>query len=538
MDWKVKLMFKALVRTRMAALGAWLSRSSRSSKRSSKLKILGICLLMAYAYFAFMFMLAAYFGEIAKPLYNAGIGWLYFTLFGLTAFSLMFIGSIFAVKTHLYEATDNELLLSLPIPPKYILASRMIVLVAFNFIFEIIAAIPAIVMWVRVAPFPLASTFSFAAVFLALPFFAMAVSGLLGWLIALFTRKIRGKSFMTVLFSIAFLFLYFFFFSKANTYIQKLVVNGKEIAGSLGAVAPLYWLGNSIAAPNPLHLIISLAVMLIPFFLMYYILSATFINIATANHGFAKIKYKHKSMHMSSQSSALLRREMKHFLSSPGYILNAGLGVLFILAAAIALIIKKADLLLFIDQLGLELNEVSAFLTLGICLLASTILFTAPSISLEGKTLWILKSLPVRPEDVLNAKLNLHRCMSLPAVFAVSIVSAVILSIPVRLSLPLIVSPLLFVNLSAQIGLICNINHPNFDWVNETQVVKQSLSVILSMLISGAAVLIPGAVYFLLSGKINTELVLYAYAALLATASAFCGKWLNTKGAEKFDELA
>ncbi|NLH00600.1 MAG: hypothetical protein GX488_01650, partial [Clostridiales bacterium] len=524
--------------TRMAALGAWLSRSSRSSNRSSKLKILGICLLMAYAYFAFMFMLAAYFGEIAKPLYNAGIGWLYFTLFGLTAFSLMFIGSIFAVKTHLYEATDNELLLALPIPPKYILASRMIVLVAFNFIFEIIAAIPAIVMWVRVAPFPVASSFSFAAVFLALPFFSMAVSGLLGWLIALFTRKIRGKSFLTVLFYIAFLFLYFFLFSKANTYIQKLVANGKEIAGSLGAVAPLYWLGNSIANPNILQLASSLAVMLIPFFLMYYILSATFINIATANRGFAKNKYKHKSMHMSSQSSALLRREMKHFLSSPGYILNAGLGVLFILAAAIALIIKKADLLLFIGQLGLELNEVSTFLTLGICLLASTILFTAPSVSLEGKTLWILKSLPVRTKDVLNAKLNLHRCMSLPAVFAVSIVSAVILSVPVRLSLPLIAAPFLFVNLSAQIGLICNINHPNFDWVNETQVVKQSLSVILSMLISGAAVLIPGAVYFLLSRKINTELFLYAYTALLAAASAFCGKWLNTKGAEKFDELA
>lgn len=43
----------------------------------------------------------------------------------------------------------------------------------------------------------------------------------------------------------------------------------------------------------------------------------------------------------------------------------------------------------------------------------------APSISLEGKNLWLLQSLPVKPWQALRAKLSVQLLLtSIPALFA------------------------------------------------------------------------------------------------------------------------
>ena len=61
------------------------------------------------------------------------------------------------------------------------------------------------------------------------------------------------------------------------------------------------------------------------------------------------------------------------------------------------------------------------------CLMASTNYITAPSISLEGRTLWILRSLPVSAWDVLVSKLMLHLLVTeIGAVFFGAVVSVVL----------------------------------------------------------------------------------------------------------------
>lgn len=539
-NWKVKEMFKALLKTRLAALTAWLffRNGAKAKNGSSKLKLVGFALLMLYACFAFMMMFGVYFEQIAKPFFEVGIGWLYFTLFIMTAFAMMFIGSVFVVKSQLYEAKDNDLLLSLPIPPRLILASRMVMLMILNFVFELLVAAPAFVMWVRAVPVTAMQVVFFLLILLALPFLSMALSGLFGWLLALSTGRLRNKSLMTVVFSLIFLGLYFFFFSRANVYIQQLVTNGKAIAGSLGSVAPLFWVGNAVAETNAVQLILSLLIMLLPFFLMYCVLSATFISVATAKRGAAKVKYEERAMHSSTLSSALFRRELKRLLSSPVYIMNAGLGVLFTVVAAVALVIKKSAILAIAAQMGFGGQLASTVAVFGICLLSCTVLFTAPSISLEGKSLWIVKSLPVATNDVLKAKLHLHIYVTVPAIVLAS-AAAVYVLIPSILNIvAIIAAPVLFVMLTANIGLICNLKSPKFDWVNETQVIKQSMSVMLAMLFSFLIVAVPGALYFIVLGaNFSATLFLLAYTLLLGIGWLISNTWIKTKGVNIFEGL-
>ncbi|MDR1131738.1 MAG: hypothetical protein LBL15_04905, partial [Oscillospiraceae bacterium] len=146
-------MFRALLRTQLAAFGAQLFQSvANRTKKASPLKMIGLALLVLYACFAFIMMFGLYFSQLAKPLFEMGIAWLYFALFAMAASALMFTGSVFIVKSQLYEAKDNDLLLAMPIPPRLILASRMTLLLLVNFIFELLIAIPALVMWLRAAP--------------------------------------------------------------------------------------------------------------------------------------------------------------------------------------------------------------------------------------------------------------------------------------------------------------------------------------------------------------------------------------------------
>lgn len=75
--------------------------------------------------------------------------------------------------------------------------------------------------------------------------------------------------------------------------------------------------------------------------------------------------------------------------------LNCGLGIVFILFAAVMLLVKKGTvdslLMMFI---GYE-DRIALVATAAICMITTMNDMAAPSVSLEGKNIWILQVLPV-----------------------------------------------------------------------------------------------------------------------------------------------
>jgi ABC-2 type transport system permease protein len=64
-------------------------------------------------------MFASLFYSIGKLFGGTELEWFYFALAGIISFALSFVGSVFATQTQIYDARDNELLLSMPVPVKY-----------------------------------------------------------------------------------------------------------------------------------------------------------------------------------------------------------------------------------------------------------------------------------------------------------------------------------------------------------------------------------------------------------------------------------
>ena len=373
---------------------------------------------------------------------------------------------------------------------------------------------------------------------LALPLFSLAVSCLFAWLVSLITSRMRNTTAITTALSVVFMLAYFLFCFRMNSYVTQLAANGAVIADALGAAAPLVWLGRAAADGSLADLGLTLLWTLLPFALAYVLLNRSFIRIVTTRRGQIKVQYEKKAMRTSSQNAALYRRELARLTSSSGYMLNAGLGLVFELVLAVLAIVKRQELLAALTAIP-DLREAAAPILLLACMMVSgMVFFTASSVSLEGKYYWIVRSMPVKSEKILQAKLNLSNSLSAGPALLMMLAAALALQLPAAETVLLLACQLLFVLLTANVGLVEDLRHCNLDWINETQAAKQGAGVLLSMLLNFGFVVAVGALYFfLLTNLMPTAAFLGLMLALLAILYALTARWIKTRGAKRFETL-
>ena len=112
------------------------------------------------------------------------------------------------------------------------------------------------------------------------------------------------------------------------------------------------------------------------------------------------------------------------------------------------------------------------------------------------------------------------------------------LRLPAAETALLLACQLLFVLLTANVGLMEDLRHCNLDWINETQAAKQGAGVLLSMLLDFGFVVAVGALYFfLLAELMPTTAFLGLILALMAILYALTARWLMTRGVKRFETL-
>ncbi len=538
-------MIKLLLRARLSALFHVTFAPSKKKKAGSapqtvsRGKIALVIILFAYLAAVFIGMFFAAFFGLSMMYLGTANEWVYFSMFALLSFALICLGSTFTAKSEIFEAKDNELLLSMPIRPRDILASRMLSLLVFNFIMECIVAIPAAGVWVVLGKPSFLGVAAFLLAFFSIPFFGLAVSSLLAWGISMITAKMPKKTLATVVFTLLFFVLYFYFVSNAETFFAAFAENGALIAELMGGFLPLYWMGSAIANGNLLHILLSTLIYLVPFVLVYVILSYSFIKIVTTKSGSKKKQAaKTAQARATSVPRALLGREFSRLLGSATYILNSGVSIPLTLIAAVFVAIQGDSLLVSFAEIPVPniVDLFGAILTVGLCMLTSMGFFTAASISLEGKTLWQLRSLPVTGQDVLRAKLMMSLCLTVPT----NLIAGTVIAIAFKPSLPVILMLLLLPSLyaiwAANIGLICNLCHPVFDWINEAQAVKQGTAVFLTMLLTTLPIFVLAVIGAVLA-FLTYWLSLIAIAGLMTLGIVLTYRYLMRGGVRRWNAL-
>ncbi len=522
-------------------VNSWLIQNKKTGAQRSKKGMAGLIILYI---FLFGSLGVVFFGvgmTLCQPLSAIGLDWFYFSMMGIISIMLGVFGSVFNTYATLYKAKDNELLLSLPIKPLAILFVRLSGVWMWSLIYEAIVFIPTLlVYWLKVNHGFL-TIVSGLLLLIAISFFVLTLACILGWVVAKISERMKNKSFVTVLVSLVFLGVYYYICFQAQNVLQVILKNASEISEKVkGAVYPLYIMGKMGTGDLLSGLLFILGVAVL-FALVFLVLSKSFIKLATANRGDRKKEYKGEKTRLRKPENALLFKEFKRFVSSSTYMLNCGLGTLLMPITAIAALIKGKDLLNSISILDQEGLDITAFLPLIVCaivcMFASMNDITAPSVSLEGKSLWLVQTLPIKSEAVLSAKLKLHLIITeIPVIFS-AVCLCIALKIDIVMSVIINVVAILFVLLSAAFGLTVNLKSPNLTWTDETVPVKQSFGVLLSMLGLWVFILLLAGLYFLLRNIFTPMVYLILCAAIVGGTAAGLLAWIKVRGAKIFAAL-
>lgn len=514
----------------------------KTNKRRSMVAIIFFVAMMAVIpiFFAALFLALALM--ICEPFASVGLGWFYFTIMSGAAILLGVFGSVFNTYASVYLAKDNDLLLSLPIPVKDVLIARLLGVLTMSFYYSAPATITSAVVYMVLG---LPSALGVIGSLLLVPLVTLIVFMLscgLGYIVAKISQKLKNKGFLSALIMLAFFGLYYLFYFKASEVIQQIVANGETVASGVKVFAyPLYAMGK-VGEGNPIAIVCFTAAVLILLRLVWLLLSKSFLKIVTNGGKTKKVMFDGKISKQCSPEKAFFKKELRKYLSSANYMLNTSIGSIFMLLVSVAIIIYAPTIREIIapsaEGNGINLPRIMSVMSLGIAMLLSANNFiSAPSISLEGKTLWLLKSLPIRPKTAFSAKSALHFAITAPFTLLASIVLSVVLRLSPLSAIICVLAALAFVLLCGRSGVIINLAFPNVKWTNETIVVKQGLSVLFSMLGGILYSIILCIPYIFIAKFVIPEIYLAIVLAINVLLAILSGRYLSTKAAAVLNKL-
>lgn len=533
-------MLKPLLKKQFLELNTFYFQNKKTGKNRSKGGTIGMILIFVLLFASLGFAFYQMDSLLCSAFVPLGLDWLYFSMMGVLAIFLGVFGGVFNTYAGLYHAKDNELLLSMPIPPSKILFARMVGVYAMGLLYEALVIVPAIIAYWVMAPLT-AAKIIFPVLFVFITgFLVLALVCVLGWVVAEISSKLKNKSAITVILSLTFLALYYIVYSRINILLQFMASNALEIGNKVKNVYPLYafgqaWLGKILPFLAVTAIIFALAA------LTYFVLSKTFIKIVTTKTASKKAEYKAQTVKTASVKKALLRKELKHFTSSPTYMMNSGLGIIIAPVLSILALVKSDLIRETVAEIFSEAPEMEAILPIAaatvICLILSMNQITAPSVSLEGKSIWILQSMPVSTPEILNAKQRLHFILNIPA----AVVCSVLLSLAFRFSTDIMLVMAVFTSVSvmftAAFGLFLNLKMPNLTWTNEVVPVKQGASVMIGLFGGWIIYVIFGVVGYLTMSFFEPVTYITIAAFVMAGVTALIDSWIKKKGTVIFENL-
>lgn len=464
-------------------------------KEKSKRLIYLICLAII------ALMASFYSGAIAY-----GLGYLNMTqLIPLYAFLiaslLSFFFTIFKANGELFGFFDYDTLMSLPIKTTTIIASRFMYLYIWNTLLSLLIMLPAGVIYAVFSnPNRLFYCFWIIAMF-TVTLIPTTIATIIGAVITAIASRTKHASLISTVLMIMLLISILAASLFAGGFNQSFDINQLNDLSrifinesfKIYPIAELYH--NGIVEEKWLQFISFIAISIVWYLLFVKVLSFKYKSLNTRiSSTYNKSNYEVNRLNSGNVLTALYSKELKRFLSSTIYVTNMVVGLVMSVIMSVAVVIvgsERLAIMVGLPELVVFLPKLTPFILAAMIGMSNT---SSVSLSLEGKNLWILKSLPLRLRDIYLSKILVNLTLTVP----VALISGSLFIIGIKATLyqglMMLVIPLIFAIFSATWGLFINYQFANYDWESETQVVKQSMSAVIGMLGSLLIAVILGSV--------------------------------------------
>jgi ABC-2 type transport system permease protein len=408
---------------------------------------------------------------------------------------LILTTSIARVKS-IFIGKDYDMLASMPLTKREIIASKIITFYLTELLFSAIIMVPNIIinviLWDDLTFIPIGTIILFL-----LPAFPVALSCFIGTLISLFAERSKFGNIITTI-----LYTLFFVAVMGMTFFLELDTES-DVSAMIG-LTTMFKILNPTSYLLELSYTSSVLWFIVFCIINILLLAAVIAFIALSYEGLhdlinsskSNIKYERKKLENKSQFKALLSLEFKRLFNSRLYFLNSCIGGILVVLMSVMLGISFSE----VDkQLITELGDFIHLIAIILMFILGMSTPAACAINMEGKCFWIAKTLPIDYRVYAKAKIAtsvifLGLCSLVASIILVAFIQPTFIQ-----AIAIIALPILYVIAISSGDLLINLFFYKLNWKNEQEAVKNSAATMLSMLAGFISAIIIGIIMFVLS---------------------------------------
>lgn len=472
-----------------------------SNKSGAKVKfafsVAGVALLGLFAaslcaLYTFMFAVALTESGSGIEAYNVlgvfiGAYFIFALLFSLTSAN----GTVFGGK-------DYDTLMSLPVRPFSVALAKAAYVYIFLFFMALVVVFPSAVVCAFFSKSLLISPLTILSCLIALPFLPLGVGLFIGSAFAILMAKVKRKNILKTILSFAGMAVYFYFVFGISADFDDSVAVSNALARIMAVLSPLCFFAKGYIYFG-IEWVVAFLLPLAVSGLYFWFVSANYKKINTLIlTKRTKGDFKMSGQKQNSLFKCMFLREVKQWAACSGAVLNHLIGPILSLALVIYVVASgnlnqiingftdedlaiPSEVLLFYCRGALPLIPVF-FVSVGV--------YTCCAVSLEGKSVWLIKSLPVKYSDFLKPKLALGMIISLPITLIVEIMFGIAFSASALDIILSILFVILYCFAANLFGLYINLKHPFLDWKNSAEAIKRGGAVMICSIV-GMLIIIP-----------------------------------------------
>ena len=514
-------------------------KSKKNKSNLSLIIIISFCL---------MFSIWSYANALFEKMENLQV--LVLALFAFLVSILTFIEGIYKAGPLMFNSKDDQLLLSLPIKRRTVLFIRIFKFYVFEVLFNALFFVPLVIAYIRWANHLDWTYFltSFIMLF-TLPIIPIVLSCVIGLISSSIASRFKYKNIVQIIISMAFLLGIMYVYSNISSIINYIMANATSINDLIMKIYYPAGMYAKLAVDfNIIDLLVFILINISIFIIAIFILGKFYFKInSRLKKATTSKKVNINSLKITSRSiyKSLIKKELNTFLQTPVLVINAGLGLLLFILASIFLAIKFDSFIPILTNpngvnISFELikNNLSIIVLILITAAGFMTSITNSLVSLEGKNISILKSLPIKTKTILMSKIYACLFITTPIILLGDIILIIKFKINIIESILLIILSVLIPLVSHFIGLLINLKYPKLDAENATEVVKQSVSSFVSVMIGMLLLIVYIAIIFKMIGNINSLLILIISTVIYLIINLILYLLLVIRGVKKFNKLS
>ena len=516
-------------------------------KKDNKKSNIKLMLVIAFFFMFSIWTYANMFFEKMAPLHLQEIVLSIFVFL----VSILVIGEgIYKTGPLLFNCKDDQLLLSLPIKRSTVFFVRVFKFYVFELVFNALFIIPLVIAYTRWAD-SISYTYYITSIIMLfiLPIIPIVISCIIGTVTSSLSSRFKYKNLAQII-TTTIVLLGIFYISMnldgALNYLTKHATSLNDLITKIYYPAGVYAkLSTNFNIIDLLvFILINIAIFIITILILskfYFKINSRLKKVTTTK----KVNINNLTIKKNTITNSLIKKEFSTFFNTPVFIINAGFGLVLFIVAAIGISIKFNDFVPILtdkDKFNIAKDVIYNNLSLVVFLLIAMAGFmtsiTNSVISLEGKNINIVKSLPIKTKTILMSKIYSSLIITTPPILIGDIILFTRFNMSIIEMILLLILSILIPLISHFIGLIVNLKYPKLDWENSAEVVKQSTSSFVSVMIGIVLLVVNTMIISKVVGKVSSTLILLIAVLIYLIINIILYLYLINKSTKEFNKLS